>query len=146
MNPLAVISAGLLAAASIDLPPHFHPENIGCGDVAIPGTQTEASFVMATAPTEKKRVRVLLCSGFDFEKCPYVAIIRGKGPHALSWVGTTLIVHGEVDPIKLTRQVPAIYDTPVSVRYVRRMPLRKDGLWFDRRNCRLRGPIVGFDP
>jgi hypothetical protein len=145
MNLLAKLSTGLLVAMSTVFPPHFHPDSIDCGTVSGPATGAEAGFWMETAPKARKRIHAAVC-GWGFEKCAPVAIVRGKGRHALSWEGTTLIVYGQVDAIKLTRQVRATDDQFVSVKYVRRMPMSNTGLWLDRRDCRLRGPIVGSDP
>ena len=144
MTILARISASLIAVVSADIACSAPlTESVDCGTINVPGTGAQAGFWMETAPKARRRVLAAVC-GWDFEKCSDVAIIRGRGPHALSWDGTTLIVHGSVDPISLTKRVFIMDNRFASVKYVRRMPSPKNSLWLDRRNCRLRGPIVGM--
>lgn len=144
MMRLAVISAGLIAAVSADICiAAASTEGVGCGDIDAPKTGGSAGFRLITSPKVQNPLRVSIC-GWDLEPCSDIAIIRGRGPHALSWNGTTLTVHGRVDPIKVTKRILVMDNRFASVRYSSRMPRPGNVLWLDRRNCRASGPIVGM--
>jgi len=143
MIRLVAILTALIAALSADIAiAATQTEGVGCGDIDAPRTGGSAGFRLITSPKVPNPLRVSIC-GWDLGPCPDIPIIRGRGPHALSWNGTTLTVHGQVDPIKLTKRIFVMDKRFASVRYSRRMPGPGNVLWLDRRNCRASGPIVG---
>jgi hypothetical protein len=144
MTRLVAMLTALVAAVSADIAiAATRTEGVGCGDINVPGTGANAGFRLITSPKVQNAMRVSIC-GWDFKPCPDIAIVRGSGPHALSWDGTTLTVHGRVDPIKLTKRILVMDNHFASVKYSGRMPGPGNVLWLDRRNCRASGPIVGM--